>query len=238
MLSRPNKGVSVARNRGIEVAASDWIALLDADDEWHPDFLRSCARAVQKWPEAVAVFTNFRRDASGRARLRRTKSPDPLLLDNYFDFALQNRGFGMTASSVVIRRDIFRKIGGFPEGMTRGEDVDTWSRVAWAGPVVYVPRVLVNYYRTPGSTTRTKPAVPERPSDPWLRKQWPPAEDVPQQWRDSGHALFRYQMRWYAGLLIEAGEKREARRVLLEDCAPAPDRLEYAFMLIHTLLPG
>lgn len=237
VLSGANQGVSAARNRGIEAASSEWVGLLDADDEWHRDFLRNCQEAVRRWPEAVAVFTNFRRDGNDRPRLRSKDRTRPVLLDNYFRFALENRGFGMTASSVVIRRDVLRKVGAFPVGMVRGEDIDTWSRVAWAGPVVYVPQVLATYYRTPGAVTQMTAHLPERPTNPWLRKRWPADDQVPVELRDAGNALFRYQLRWYAGLLIEAGEKRLARQVLLEDCSPEPYRFEYVFMVIHTFLP-
>ena len=37
LLSQENQGVSSARNKGIETAKFDWIALLDSDDAWQPE---------------------------------------------------------------------------------------------------------------------------------------------------------------------------------------------------------
>lgn len=237
VLRRENGGVSAARNAGIRSASSRWIALLDADDTWDPGFLAAFAKAVETYRHAVAVFTNFRRDDSVKPRLR-AKPGEPIrLLEDYFLFALSNRGFGMTSSSSVIRRDVLLRIGGFPEGLRRGEDIHTWSRVAWAGPVVFVPDILVTYWRTPGSVTGTAACGLQEPVDPWLNKMWPPDEDVPGSLVESGRRLFQYQLRWHAGLLIEADQKRKAREFLLERCSPSPFRMEYFFMLVHTWLP-
>lgn len=236
LLVQSNSGVSAARNRGIQSANSDWVALLDGDDGWHPRFLQSCVEATRRYPDVAAVFTNFRRDERGKPQLQ--GGDGPRRLEDYFRFALANRGFGMTASSVVLRRDVLLKIGAFPMGVARGEDIDTWSRVGWAGPVAYVPEVLVNYYRVSGSVTRTRPTDLKMPVDPWTRKVWPSDEEVPRSLRESGRALFLHQLRWYVQLLIEAGRKQEARRVLLEHCPASPYRTEWVLTFINTFLPA
>lgn len=56
IVSQPNAGVSVARNRGIEESKGDWIAFLDADDEWFPTYLRNVVDAIQSNDAAQIVL--------------------------------------------------------------------------------------------------------------------------------------------------------------------------------------
>lgn len=57
IISQPNAGVSTARNRGIEEAKGDWIAFLDADDEWLPTYLESVVNAILANREAQVVLS-------------------------------------------------------------------------------------------------------------------------------------------------------------------------------------
>ena len=51
LIEQANQGVSAARNAGIQQAKSDWIALLDSDDEWFPEKLERQVKELQKYPE-------------------------------------------------------------------------------------------------------------------------------------------------------------------------------------------
>ena len=44
IINQPNAGVSAARNRGVQESIYQYIAFLDADDEWHPDYLSIMAK--------------------------------------------------------------------------------------------------------------------------------------------------------------------------------------------------
>ena len=58
VLRQENTGESVARNRGIDEAAGDWIAFLDADDRWEPERLGVFAESVEQFPEDVVCWVN------------------------------------------------------------------------------------------------------------------------------------------------------------------------------------
>ena len=70
----PNGGRSAARNTGIQNSTGDWVALLDADDLWHPDKLKLQADRVR--PNTVLVYTGIRSfDDSGVRQTTRAVEP-------------------------------------------------------------------------------------------------------------------------------------------------------------------
>lgn len=59
VIRQENRGVSAARNRGIESARTDFIAFLDADDEWMPTHLEALLRLRDRSPHAGAYGTAY-----------------------------------------------------------------------------------------------------------------------------------------------------------------------------------
>ena len=60
VVQQVNQGVSAARNKGIEMAAGEYICFLDADDTWHPDYLQNIETIVQKYPQSDIFVTAYR----------------------------------------------------------------------------------------------------------------------------------------------------------------------------------
>lgn len=72
LVRQENAGSAAARNNGIRRAKGRYIALLDADDLWDPDFLRQQLRFMKR-KNTVCVFSSYRRiDEDGVEILRRT----------------------------------------------------------------------------------------------------------------------------------------------------------------------
>ena len=61
LIQQKNAGVSVARNTGIEAATGDWIAFLDADDEWLPEKLKRQAEHLSRNPDLRWTTGNYYR---------------------------------------------------------------------------------------------------------------------------------------------------------------------------------
>lgn len=156
-IHQDNAGVSAARNTGIRAAKGKWIAFLDSDDEWLPKKLSIQMRDVQKRPDVCAHITNVTfNPPNGRpislfeVRNFRIHGADGFIIERPFQYVL-NYEIAVT-SSLVVRRDILFDSGLFDTGLSIGEDVDLFLRVALQGPWAGSNIELLNYYRRKEST--------------------------------------------------------------------------------------
>ncbi len=150
VLDQINQGVSSARNRGIAEAKADLIAFLDADDEWKPDYLTTVLRLVDKYP-AASVF------ATGYMFIQTRGFERPALvrglpigfsegiLEHYFIVAAQSDP-PLWTSAVAVRKKAFESIGGFPVGVTSGEDLLTWARLALRFEIAYSTHICAFHF--------------------------------------------------------------------------------------------
>lgn len=217
LMRQANAGASLARNKGIELARYPLIAFLDADDEWLPDFLAANVEMHRRHPEIAASFTNYRRQPEGKAVFHCAK-PGARVLRDYFAFCLSHHGCGMWTSAVMARRETLLQIGGFPPGRALGEDLDTWARLAWSGPVAFIPEVHAIYHCDAGSSREHVPHVDVLPT----YQSWRDARRVPATLAASsaGYAYFYRFYEIYAG--ISARQGTGARALLSE--VPWPRR--------------
>lgn len=164
LIRQKNQGVSAARNRGIEEARYEYIAFLDADDEWLPLYLDEIAGLVNKFPEASFYGTSYQIVESGNNYIDAKIHPlsdDPkgILLDDFFDIA--SRGdLPFTMSSITIKHSLFSKIGGFPLGEPIGEDQDLFCRAAMATQIAYSINIHSLYHKD-AQNQASKENIPE-----------------------------------------------------------------------------
>jgi glycosyltransferase involved in cell wall biosynthesis len=137
IINQTNQGVSSARNKGIYNSKTDYVAFLDADDEWSVLFIEKTVEMIKKYPDAVLYtfkhqirennkyyipFQNFGKNEEGYIS----------------DFFVQSLKSSLVNSSkVVIKKDILSNIGGFPENAVITEDLYVWSRLALLGEFVF-----------------------------------------------------------------------------------------------------
>jgi len=145
-----NAGVSCARNRGVQEASGEIIAFLDADDTWEPHFLAEIAQLVKDFPEAGVLCTAYQLVINGgeyvdpKIRFRK-RMKHPGILDDYFDVGARG-DLPFFMSSFCIKRDIFYKLGKFPERVAMGEDQYLFCRAALHTPIAYSPSILSFYH--------------------------------------------------------------------------------------------
>ena len=141
---KENGGVSSARNRGIQEAKYDYIALLDGDDLWESTFLEEQLRLVIDFPKAAmwGVNTAFIKNNQTHKWEQGMGDGYRGYVENYFG-TKHNDLF--CSSSVVIRKEVFDKVGFFDERIASSEDLDMWYRIILHYPVVFYDKILVYY---------------------------------------------------------------------------------------------
>jgi glycosyltransferase involved in cell wall biosynthesis len=215
LVRQANGGVSHARNQGIKLARHSLIAFLDADDEWLPEFLEASLKMHEAHPNIAASFTNYQQAPEGRPVFRETK-PRARVLEDYFAFCLCHQGCGMCSSAVMARREILLRIGGFPVGRKMGEDVDTWARLAWSGPVGHIPNVLAIYHLGDGACAHSVRDANDgsyQDSNDLLETYmaWSRAGLVPTELRESSAAHVSFLRLYDVFTAIRRGQAHRAR---------------------------
>lgn len=131
LISKDNGGVSSARNRGIQEAKGEYIALLDGDDQWDKEYLTEQVKMINDFPKAAMWGINFAELNQGKLiRKLETGLPDGYrgYVENYFQMPTRVSDL-FCSSSVVIRKDVFERVGMFDERLRYSEDIDRKSVV-------------------------------------------------------------------------------------------------------------
>ena len=140
--SKLHEGVSETRNYGIDQAREKYIAFLDADDLWEPDYLKEMFWLIKKYPDCSMFASAYKVISKNKTSVKCTTLPEGVL-DNIFAVRFQHRI--MRISATVVQKNVFDIVGGFPEGMIGGEDEYTWAKIAIRFKVAFTPKVLATY---------------------------------------------------------------------------------------------
>ncbi|MGG5316771.1 glycosyltransferase family 2 protein [Enterococcus sp. AZ072] len=144
---KENGHISRATNSALEIAAGDFIALLDNDDELSPIALYEVAKCLNGNPDIDLIYSDEDKiDMSGKRfdpAFKPDWSPDLLLGTNY----ISHLG--------VYRRSIMNEIGGFRVGYEGSQDYDLvlrFTEKTTAERIVHIPEVLYYWRILPSST--------------------------------------------------------------------------------------
>jgi len=152
----PGAGGYHARNLGIREATAQWIAFLDADDEWRPDHLAALCAGLEGAPDTVGcVFAAY---AAGVApenggptdfiEQRAVDRRSQLDLEGFLQLWLDLGRCPVNTSGIAFKRDILLAAGGFPgDRCKRGGDKDMWLRACAMADAIALPDVTSVYYR-------------------------------------------------------------------------------------------
>jgi glycosyltransferase involved in cell wall biosynthesis len=149
-LVQENRGISMARNTALSVARGRYVALLDSDDTWEPDYLAVQVAALDADPTLAVLYPNARfagdHPHAGRTYMDTCPSKGPVT----FQAVLTQRCHVFI--SALIRRTAIERVGGFDPELRSVEDFDLWLRLLAAGErISYHDRVLVRFLKRRGS---------------------------------------------------------------------------------------
>jgi glycosyltransferase involved in cell wall biosynthesis len=141
LITQPNAGPSVARNRG-SLLADDckFIAFLDSDDLWPTDFIERMTAQMKPAPQAVAATCNMRYvHVGGHTPAFLQSLPDRSsegIARNPSEWLMLNTG-GITPATMV-RLTALRQVGGYDANLRYGEDLILYLKLSRLGPWLHV----------------------------------------------------------------------------------------------------
>lgn len=127
-----NRGLPATRNTGIAGANGAWIALLDSDDLWTPDHLSGLVRCAARQPAADFVHAGSTLFASDTGELIEVRAPSESAIRNY-PRSLYLGDYSVQPSSVMLKKTLWSRVGGFNPDYRYVEDREMWLRCARAG---------------------------------------------------------------------------------------------------------
>ena len=142
LIEQTNRGVSAARNVGIAASTSEFIALLDSDDEWLPNKLEQQMQSMIATPNSVLSHTDeiWIRNGQRVNPMKKHRKYGGQIFEHCLPRCV------ISPSSVVMSRSLVETIGLFDENLPACEDYDFWLRVTAVFPVVYVAKPLIIKY--------------------------------------------------------------------------------------------
>jgi glycosyltransferase involved in cell wall biosynthesis len=195
VLYQPNRGVAAARNRAIAESNGEFIAPIDADDQWCPSKVQRQVETLSNSPSIVGLVYVWsqRIDESnavvGQCSGRHIEGSVylPLLIGNFIG----------NSSAPLIRRECFEAVGGYDEAFWRCnaqgcEDWDIYLRIAERYRFSVIPDCLVRYRQTAGgmSADTEKMKASHRLLLDSVRKRHPSISSFVYRWSTSAYMLY------------------------------------------------
>jgi len=158
VVKQKNKGLAAARNTGIMSSSSEYIAFLDADDEWLPNHLYNFHELLLKNKYLKWYCSSYQRKDESRILYNSSVHTRDLkngVIDNYYRVEAK---YNFSLPTVmIISRELLIKTELFNEDIRQfGEDLDLWFRIALTEPKLgYSNDISATYWKREESITST-----------------------------------------------------------------------------------
>ena len=234
--------IGSAWNACITMALGEWIHILHSDDVVAHGYYKSLRRGIESNAECAMAYCragsiNEAGHGIQEGRLEQRKAG--ILSDRSLERLIVVNH--ISCPSVVVKREIYREVGGFREDLSYCLDWEMWQRIALYGPVWYEPQILL--FQRHHSSSETSRA---RLTDPWLRdnrksldivRGYLPSNKI----RRSDQAFVRCGLEalWLGFKMAIAGRILDAFRSMLaafEVCVPSECRRQSRILVQLRLL--
>lgn len=144
---REHRGIGAALNTGIRKSRGNWIAFLDAGNEWLPDKLEQQLGHAQHDRGCRMVYGAERTiDEGGQTSFADTATGPQGMI---FDHCLTRSAISL--STAMIHRSTLERLGGFDESPSVCSEYDLWLRLCSSYPVACIDAVVANNFDKTGS---------------------------------------------------------------------------------------
>lgn len=134
-----NRGVSFARNRGLDLARGSWIGFLDSDDIWEKNKLSRQMEWAEHHPDTQAIYTD-------EIWIRNGVRVNPMNKHRKYSGDIFRQCLPLctvSPSSVLLKAELLADVGRFDESMPVCEDYDLWLRIAKRYPFHFIKEKLI-----------------------------------------------------------------------------------------------
>jgi glycosyltransferase involved in cell wall biosynthesis len=148
LIRQENKGVSAARNRGIEEAKYELIALLDGDDWWASSYLEEMRVLIEKYPSVSLYSTRNALVCNGKIFPGEKIFENGITMDCFdcIQFGKEKNRLSIHSSSVIFRKGIIKYSGLFDERIAFYEDYDFFLRIGVYSQLAYIEKEPLSFY--------------------------------------------------------------------------------------------
>lgn len=234
--------MSLARNKGIEIATGDYVAFLDADDEWLPNHLQSLVQAINMLDSKPELVANGYLMIEKNLSKREVKSSNTASgREEMLSLLFKGLTFGCMpffTSSVMVKRELLVALNGFDTNLHYGEDIFLWCKILANHEGVLNPQLGAVYHREAENRSDVF-ALSRLPLGLIARlKSWENTIQLPSSLKPLFRAMIQSQQITALVFCLKAGQKKVARSLFFsKDTFAKGGEPKHLAILLLLLLP-